>query len=114
MKNGKKDSVENGEKTDDKEEDGKLKKEKPKRAPSGAMIFTVFGFQGILPQMCVPPSIWLEIQLLSHEAVEEVPEYVVPWEAFRALQKTITLKCNITKHLTRSGSLKRMMRFWGL
>ena len=44
-----------------------------------------------------PPFGW-KYNYFLHEAVEEVPEYVVPWEAFRALAEDYNLEMQYHKH----------------
>ena len=43
-----------------------------------------------------PPFGW-KYNFFLHEAVEEVPEYVVPWEAFRALAEDYNLELQYHK-----------------
>jgi len=44
-----------------------------------------------------PPYGW-KYNYFLHEAVEEVPEYVVPWEGFRALAEDFNLELEYHKH----------------
>lgn len=46
-----------------------------------------------------PPFGW-KYNFFLHEAVEEVPEYVVPWEAFRALAEDYNLELQYHKSFT--------------
>ena len=56
-------------------------------------------FPGATPEDGIfrPPFGW-KYNYFLHEAVEEVPEYVVPWEAFRALAEDYNLEMQYHKH----------------
>jgi mRNA (guanine-N7-)-methyltransferase len=93
---------ENGEKRDESDkgkgkaqpEDGQVKEEGLKW---GNDIYTV-KFPGKTPEDGAfrPPFGWKYFYFLE-EAVEEVPEYVVPWEAFRALAEDYNLELQYRK-----------------
>ncbi|KAI7779340.1 hypothetical protein LA080_000916 [Diaporthe eres] len=86
------------------EEDGELEegeeKEEGEAEPTaewGNDIYRV-RFPGKTPEDGIfrPPFGW-KYNFFLHEAVEEVPEYVVPWEAFRALAEDYNLELQYHK-----------------
>ncbi|PSS03429.1 mRNA capping enzyme-domain-containing protein [Coniella lustricola] len=83
---------ENGEIQDDKEEG-----EAEETAEWGNETYRV-RFPGKTPEDGIfrPPFGW-KYNFFLHEAVEEVPEYVVPWEAFRALAEDYNLELQYHK-----------------
>jgi mRNA (guanine-N7-)-methyltransferase len=86
--------VQNGEKADDGEvEEG----EAEPTAEWGNDIYRV-RFPGKTPADGIfrPPFGW-KYSYFLHEAVEEVPEYVVPWEAFRAIAEDYNLEMQYHK-----------------
>ncbi|KAJ5583350.1 hypothetical protein N7535_001970 [Penicillium sp. DV-2018c] len=76
-------------------EDGEV--EEDERAQWGNDIYRV-RFPGATPEDGVfrPPFGW-KYSYFMKEAVEEVPEYVVPWEAFRALTEDYNLELQYRK-----------------
>ncbi|KAE8453206.1 mRNA cap guanine-N7 methyltransferase [Mollisiaceae sp. DMI_Dod_QoI] len=83
----------NGKEEEDKEEDGEVEEgEAEESAGWGNEIYKV-RFPGKTPADGIfrPPYGW-KYNFFLHEAVEEVPEYVVPWEAFRALAEDYNLE----------------------
>jgi len=72
-------------------------KSEPEFAEWGNDIYRV-RFSGPTPADGVfrPPFGW-KYNFFLHEAVEEVPEYVVPWEAFRALAEDYNLEMQYHK-----------------
>ncbi|KAJ6072937.1 hypothetical protein N7467_011022 [Penicillium canescens] len=76
-------------------EDGEV--EEDERASWGNDIYRV-QFPGATPEDGVfrPPFGW-KYSYFMREAVEEVPEYVVPWEAFRALTEDYNLELQYRK-----------------
>jgi mRNA (guanine-N7-)-methyltransferase len=91
--NGDKDSKANGEAGDDEAEDGEVED----TAEWGNDIYRV-RFPGKTPEDGIfrPPYGW-KYNYFLHEAVEEVPEYVVPWEAFRAIAEDYNLEMQYHK-----------------
>ncbi|KAK0709773.1 mRNA capping enzyme-domain-containing protein [Lasiosphaeria miniovina] len=87
--------AEDGEVSDEKE-DGEADEEEP-TAEWGNDIYRV-RFPGKTPEDGIfrPPFGW-KYNFFLHEAVEEVPEYVVPWEAFRALAEDYNLELQYHK-----------------
>jgi mRNA (guanine-N7-)-methyltransferase len=85
---------ENGAAKDDKAEEGQAEEE---GFEWGNSIYRV-KFPGKTPADGVfrPPFGWKYFYFLE-EAVEEVPEYVVPWEAFRALAEDYNLELQYRK-----------------
>lgn len=80
------------------EEDGELKESVlDKTAEFGNDVYRV-RFAGPTPSDGVfrPPFGW-KYNFFLHEAVEEVPEYVVPWEAFRAIAEDFNLEMRYHK-----------------
>ncbi|KAK4043142.1 mRNA capping enzyme-domain-containing protein [Parachaetomium inaequale] len=84
--------LEEGEAEEDKEEG-----EAEETASWGNEIYRV-RFPGATPADGIfrPPFGW-KYNFFLHEAVEEVPEYVVPWEAFRALAEDYNLELQYHK-----------------
>jgi mRNA (guanine-N7-)-methyltransferase len=82
-------------------EDGELEEEEEGEAEEtaswGNEIYRV-RFPGATPADGIfrPPFGW-KYSFFLHEAVEEVPEYVVPWEAFRALAEDYNLELQYHK-----------------
>ncbi|KAK3331976.1 mRNA capping enzyme-domain-containing protein [Cercophora scortea] len=79
-------------------EDGEVEEgEAEESAEWGNDIYRV-RFPGKTPEDGVfrPPFGW-KYSFFLHEAVEEVPEYVVPWEAFRALAEDYNLELQYHK-----------------
>lgn len=83
-------------------EDGELEEEEEEgeaeeTATWGNDIYRV-RFPGPTPADGIfrPPFGW-KYNFFLHEAVEEVPEYVVPWEAFRALAEDYNLELQYHK-----------------
>ncbi|KAJ5776358.1 uncharacterized protein N7511_001369 [Penicillium nucicola] len=76
-------------------EDGEV--EEDERASWGNDIYRV-QFPGATPEDGIfrPPFGW-RYSYFMREAVEEVPEYVVPWEAFRALTEDYNLELQYRK-----------------
>ncbi|KAL3479927.1 mRNA capping enzyme-domain-containing protein [Aspergillus californicus] len=76
-------------------EDGEV--EEDKRLQWGNSIYRV-RFPGATPEDGVfrPPFGW-KYSYFMEEAVEEIPEYVVPWEAFRALTEEYNLELQYRK-----------------
>ena len=72
-----------GKKEEAEPEDGEVEDD-VKKAEWGNSIYRV-RFPGVTPEDGVfrPPFGW-KYSYFMEEAVEEIPEYVVPWEAFRA------------------------------
>jgi mRNA (guanine-N7-)-methyltransferase len=90
--------VENGEKKDEKADDGEVEEgEAEPTAEWGNDIYRV-RFPGKTPADGIfrPPFGW-KYNYFLHEAVEEVPEYVVPWEAFRAIAEDYNLEMQYHK-----------------
>ncbi|MCJ1313592.1 mRNA cap guanine-N7 methyltransferase [Agyrium rufum] len=79
--------------TKDKEEDGEVPSDTPIETPEWGNSLYRVRFPGDTPADGVfrPPFGWKYSYYLD-EAVEEVPEYVVPWEAFRALAEDYNLE----------------------
>ncbi|KAK0640897.1 mRNA capping enzyme-domain-containing protein [Cercophora newfieldiana] len=77
------------------EEEGEIEGEET--AQWGNDIYRV-RFPGKTPEDGIfrPPYGW-KYNFFLHEAVEEVPEYVVPWEAFRALAENYNLELQYHK-----------------
>jgi mRNA (guanine-N7-)-methyltransferase len=88
-----KDSKANGETGDKDAEDGEIED----TAEWGNDIYRV-RFPGKTPDDGIfrPPYGW-KYNYFLHEAVEEVPEYVVPWEAFRAIAEDYNLEMQYHK-----------------
>ncbi|KAM3069813.1 mRNA cap guanine-N7 methyltransferase [Clarireedia jacksonii] len=87
-----------GEKPEEKAEDGEVEEgEAEETAEWGNDIYRV-RFSGKTPVDGVfkPPFGW-KYNFFLHEAVEEVPEYVVPWEAFRAIAEDYNLEMQYHK-----------------
>ncbi|KAF8862234.1 guanine-N(7)-methyltransferase [Acephala macrosclerotiorum] len=83
----------NGKDAEEKEEDGEVEEgEAEESAGWGNEIYKV-RFPGKTPADGIfrPPYGW-KYNFFLHEAVEEVPEYVVPWEMFRALAEDYNLE----------------------
>ena len=83
---------------DDKEDDGEIEEgEAEETAAWGNDVYRV-RFPGKTPADGIfrPPFGW-KYNFFLHEAVEEVPEYVVPWEAFRALAEDYNLEMQYHK-----------------
>ena len=80
-------------------EDGEVQEEGEAEATAewGNEIYRV-RFPGQTPEDGIfrPPFGW-KYNFFLHEAVEEVPEYVVPWEAFRALAEDYNLEMEYHK-----------------
>ncbi|KAL4922263.1 guanine-N(7)-methyltransferase [Aspergillus aurantiobrunneus] len=76
-------------------EDGEV--EDDKRVEWGNSIYRV-RFPGATPEDGIfrPPFGW-KYSYFMEEAVEEIPEYVVPWEAFRALTEDYNLELQYRK-----------------
>ncbi|GAB1315747.1 mRNA cap guanine-N7 methyltransferase [Madurella fahalii] len=85
--------LEEGEAQEEEEEEG----EAEETAEWGNDIYRV-RFPGKTPADGIfrPPFGW-KYNFFLHEAVEEVPEYVVPWEAFRALAEDYNLELQYHK-----------------
>ncbi|KAH8601424.1 mRNA capping enzyme-domain-containing protein [Bisporella sp. PMI_857] len=84
---------------DNVEDDGEIEEgEAEDSAAWGNDIYRV-RFPGPTPADGIfrPPFGW-KYNYFLHEAVEEVPEYVVPWEAFRALAEEYNLEMQYHKH----------------
>ncbi|KAL4943653.1 hypothetical protein BDV06DRAFT_189348 [Aspergillus oleicola] len=83
-------------KEDAEPEDGEVEDDE-KRAEWGNSIYRV-RFPGATPEDGVfrPPFGW-KYSYFMEEAVEEIPEYVVPWEAFRALTEEYNLELQYRK-----------------
>lgn len=80
------------------EEDGEIEEgEAEKTAAFGNEVYRV-RFPGVTPNDGIfrPPFGW-KYNFFLHEAVEEVPEYVVPWEAFRAIAEDYNLEMQYHK-----------------
>ncbi|KAL4785219.1 mRNA capping enzyme-domain-containing protein [Aspergillus varians] len=77
-------------------EDGEVEEDE-KRAEWGNSIYRV-RFPGATPEDGIfrPPFGW-KYSYFMEEAVEEIPEYVVPWEAFRALTEEYNLELQYRK-----------------
>jgi mRNA (guanine-N7-)-methyltransferase len=88
-----KDANANGEAADRDTEDGEIED----TAEWGNDIYRV-RFPGKTPEDGIfrPPYGW-KYNYFLHEAVEEVPEYVVPWEAFRAIAEDYNLEMQYHK-----------------
>lgn len=89
------------EKTDDTAEDGEVPDQEypllDKTAEWGNDIYKVrFAAQTPADGIFRPPFGW-KYNFFLHEAVEEVPEYVVPWEAFRAIAEDFNLEMQYHK-----------------
>lgn len=89
-----------GDKTDadDKHEDGEIEEgDAEETAEWGNDVYRV-RFPGKTPADGIfrPPFGW-KYSFFLHEAVEEVPEYVVPWEAFRAIAEDYNLEMQYHK-----------------
>ncbi|KUJ12272.1 putative mRNA cap guanine-N7 methyltransferase [Mollisia scopiformis] len=85
--------AEDNEEGEEKEDDGEVEEgEAEETAGWGNEIYKV-RFPGETPADGIfrPPYGW-KYNFFLHEAVEEVPEYVVPWEAFRALAEDYNLE----------------------
>lgn len=88
----------------DKKDSGELDEEEEGEAEETAQwgndIYRV-RFPGPTPADGIfrPPFGW-KYSFFLHEAVEEVPEYVVPWEAFRALAEDYNLELQYRKPFT--------------
>jgi mRNA (guanine-N7-)-methyltransferase len=81
-----------------KEDDGEIEEgEAEETAEWGNDIYRV-RFPGKTPTDGIfrPPFGW-KYSFFLHEAVEEVPEYVVPWEAFRAIAEDYNLEMQYHK-----------------
>jgi mRNA (guanine-N7-)-methyltransferase len=90
-------SAENGS-SESKEDDGEIEEgEAEETAEWGNEIYRV-RFPGKTPVDGIfrPPFGW-KYNFYLHEAVEEVPEYVVPWEAFRAIAEDYNLEMQYHK-----------------
>ncbi|ROW08438.1 hypothetical protein VMCG_03144 [Cytospora schulzeri] len=89
-------------KEDGETEEGEEKEEgeAEETAEWGNEIYRV-RFPGKTPEDGIfrPPFGW-KYSFFLHEAVEEVPEYVVPWEAFRALAEDYNLELQYHKSFT--------------
>ncbi|KAK6602325.1 mRNA cap methyltransferase [Botrytis cinerea] len=86
------------EKLEDNTEDGEIEEgEAEDTAHWGNEVYQV-RFPGKTPTDGVfkPPFGW-KYNFFLHEAVEEVPEYVVPWEAFRAIAEDYNLELQYQK-----------------
>ncbi|KAL2755607.1 hypothetical protein ACRALDRAFT_2104962 [Sodiomyces alcalophilus JCM 7366] len=79
-------------------EEGELEEgEEEKTAEWGNQIYRV-RFPGKTPEDGIfRPAFGWKYNFFLHEAVEEVPEYVVPWEAFRALAEDYNLEMQYHK-----------------
>jgi mRNA (guanine-N7-)-methyltransferase len=89
---------ENGDKAQAKDDDGEVEEgEAEETAEWGNDIYRV-RFPGKTPADGIfrPPFGW-KYNYFLHEAVEEVPEYVVPWEAFRAIAEDFNLEMQYHK-----------------
>ncbi|KAL2835245.1 mRNA capping enzyme-domain-containing protein [Aspergillus cavernicola] len=77
-------------------EDGEVEEE-DKKVEWGNSIYRV-RFPGATPEDGIfrPPFGW-KYSYFMEEAVEEIPEYVVPWEAFRALTQDYNLELQYRK-----------------
>ncbi|PKS11416.1 hypothetical protein jhhlp_003179 [Lomentospora prolificans] len=82
-------------------EDGELEEgEAEAGAEWGNSIYRV-RFPGPTPEDGIfRPAFGWKYNYFLHEAVEEVPEYVVPWEAFRALAEDYNLELQYHKSFT--------------
>ncbi|KAL4955306.1 mRNA capping enzyme-domain-containing protein [Aspergillus filifer] len=85
-----------GKKEEAEPEDGEVEDD-VKKAEWGNSIYRV-RFPGATPEDGVfrPPFGW-KYSYFMEEAVEEIPEYVVPWEAFRALTEEYNLELQYRK-----------------
>lgn len=94
---GQRDDLENGEVEEGEE---KEEGEAEETAEWGNDTYRV-RFPGKTPEDGIfrPPFGW-KYNFFLHEAVEEVPEYVVPWEAFRALAEDYNLELQYHKSFT--------------
>ena len=84
--------------SESKEEDGEIEEgEAEETAEWGNEVYRV-RFPGKTPADGIfrPPFGW-KYNFFLHEAVEEVPEYVVPWEAFRAIAEDYNLEMQYHK-----------------
>lgn len=91
-------TVEGGREANGKAEDGEIEEgEAEETAEWGNDIYRV-RFPGKTPADGIfrPPFGW-KYNYFLHEAVEEVPEYVVPWEAFRAIAEDYNLEMQYHK-----------------
>ncbi|KAH8742773.1 mRNA cap methyltransferase, partial [Diaporthe sp. PMI_573] len=104
LKNAKAEQAEKNGEEPKAEEEGELEegeeKEEGEAEPTaewGNDIYRV-RFPGKTPEDGIfrPPFGW-KYNFFLHEAVEEVPEYVVPWEAFRALAEDYNLELQYHK-----------------
>ncbi|KAJ9133053.1 mRNA cap guanine-N7 methyltransferase [Pleurostoma richardsiae] len=94
------------EKEEKQEEDGEVREEEGEEKEEGEAEETAewgndiyrVRFPGKTPADGIfrPPFGW-KYNFFLHEAVEEVPEYVVPWEAFRALAEDYNLELQYHK-----------------
>lgn len=91
-------SKNNAEQNEDNKDDGEIEEgEAEQTAEWGNDIYRV-RFPGKTPEDGIfrPPFGW-KYNYFLHEAVEEVPEYVVPWEAFRAIAEDYGLEMQYHK-----------------
>ncbi|KAF2870408.1 mRNA capping enzyme-domain-containing protein [Massariosphaeria phaeospora] len=93
----KQDGLEKGKEPEDSKKEGKEDEAEEEGFEWGNSIYRV-KFPGKTPADGVfrPPFGWKYFYFLE-EAVEEVPEYVVPWEAFRALAEDYNLELQYRK-----------------
>ncbi|KAA8565515.1 hypothetical protein EYC84_009373 [Monilinia fructicola] len=86
------------EKIEDNAEDGEIEEgEAEETAHWGNEVYQVrFPDQTPADGVFKPPFGW-KYNFFLHEAVEEVPEYVVPWEAFRAIAEDYNLELQYQK-----------------
>lgn len=87
-----------GEKVEDNAEDGEIEEgEAEDTAHWGNEVYQVrFPDKTPTDGVFKPPFGW-KYNFFLHEAVEEVPEYVVPWEAFRAIAEDYNLELQYQK-----------------
>lgn len=86
-------------KADDKEDEGEIEEGEAEETAAWSNDIYRVRFPGKTPADGIfrPPFGW-KYNYFLHEAVEEVPEYVVPWEAFRALAEEYNLEMQYHKH----------------
>jgi mRNA (guanine-N7-)-methyltransferase len=90
---------EGSEKTDGKDDDVEVEEGEAEETAAWSNGVYRVRFPGKTPADGIfrPPFGW-KYNYFLHEAVEEVPEYVVPWEAFRALAEDYNLEMQYHKH----------------
>lgn len=92
---------------DSDEENGELEEGEPEETAKWGNAICRVRITGKTPDDGIfrSPSGW-KYDYLLHEAVEEVPEYGLPWDAFRAIaeeSRTTPWKCSTIKGWMRSG-----------